>query len=100
MGEHRHQERSLFGPPLVERLIAPHVINTTPRQTLDAFAQHANVERALDSDLSEILAEPAGSGVDLWAVTAELEREGVASFCDSCRELLDCIQTKDPEEAA
>jgi hypothetical protein len=33
-------------------------------------------------------------------VTAELEREGVASFCDSYRELLDCIQTKHTEVVA
>jgi hypothetical protein len=33
-------------------------------------------------------------------VTAELEREGVASFCDSYRELLDCIQTRLAEVAA
>jgi hypothetical protein len=50
------------------------------------IAEHGNVERALDADLSEaerILAQAAGSGVDLPTVTAELEREGVASFCDS-----------------
>jgi hypothetical protein len=47
-----------------------------------------------------ILAQAAGSGVDLPTVTAELEREGVASFCDSYRELLDCIQTKHAGVAA
>jgi hypothetical protein len=31
---------------------------------------------------------------DLTAVTTELEREGVRSFCDSYRDLLDCIETK------
>jgi transaldolase len=86
----------------VERLIASDVINTMPRQTLDAFAEHGNVERALDTNLSEadrILAQAADAGVDLPAVTDELEREGVAS-CDSYRELLDCIQTKHGEVAA
>jgi transaldolase len=81
----------------VEQLIAPDVINTMPRQTLDAFAEHGNVERALDTNLSEAertLAQAADSGIDLATLTAELEREGVASFCDSYRELLDCIQTK------
>ena len=34
------------------------------------------------------------AGVDLAAITAELEREGVRSFCDSYRELLACIETK------
>jgi hypothetical protein len=40
-----------------------------------------------------ILARAVDSGVDLATVTAELEREGIASFRDSYRELLDCIQT-------
>jgi transaldolase len=74
-----------------------------PRQTRDAFAEHGNVERALDTDPSEaerILAQAADSGIDLSTVTAELEREGVASFCDSYREQLDCIQTKLTEVVA
>jgi hypothetical protein len=57
----------------------------------------------LDADLSKaerIVAQGAGSGVELPTVTAELEREGVASFCDSYRELLDCIQTKHAGVAA
>jgi transaldolase len=68
-----------------------------PLQTLDALAEHGNVERALDTHLSEAertLVQAADSGIDLATLTAELEREGVASFCDSYRLLLDCIQTK------
>ena len=38
--------------------------------------------------------KPAAAGIDLAAITAELEREGVQSFCDSYRELLDCIEGK------
>ena len=30
----------------------------------------------------------------LDAITATLEREGVASFCDAYRTLLECIETK------
>ena len=33
-------------------------------------------------------------GIDLDAITAQLEREGVRSFCDSYHELLHCIETK------
>ena len=36
----------------VERLIAPGVINTMPEKTLRAFADHGNVGRSLDSDLT------------------------------------------------
>jgi hypothetical protein len=35
-------------------------------------------------------------GIDLGAVTAALEREGVESFCDSYNQLLDCIESKLP----
>ncbi len=68
-----------------------------PEQTLRAFADHGDVGRALDSDLREVervLREVAEAGIDLRAVTAELEREGVASFLDSYRELLECIEAK------
>jgi transaldolase len=46
----------------VEQLIAPDVINTMPRQTLDAFAEHGNVERALDTNLSEAERDPRAGG--------------------------------------
>ncbi len=81
----------------VERLIAPAVVNTMPEKTLHAFAAHGNVERALDTDLSEterILDEAEAAGIDLGRITEELEREGVKAFCDSYHELLDCIDSK------
>jgi hypothetical protein len=37
---------------------------------------------------------PRPPACDLAAVTADLEREGVRSFCNSYRELLDRIETK------
>ena len=52
---------------------------------------------ALDADpeaAERPLAEAAVAGIDLQAVTAELEREGVRSFCDSYHQLLDCIEGK------
>ena len=36
----------------------------------------------------------AAEGVDLDAITAQLEREGVRAFCDSYAELLRCIEGK------
>ena len=72
------------------------MINTMPEQTLRAFADHGQARapstpphggRAPSRDAD-------GRGLDLDAVTAKLEREGVQSFCDSYRELLDCIEGK------
>jgi hypothetical protein len=34
------------------------------------------------------------AGLALDAITGELEREGVRSFCDSYQELLDCVRGK------
>jgi transaldolase len=86
----------------VEELIAPETINTMPMSTLHAFADHGNVERALSVDTTaaeETLDRAARAGVDLDAITAELEREGVSAFCDAYSELLDCIKSKLPASA-
>jgi transaldolase len=81
----------------VEDLIAPDVINTMPEATLRAFADHGNVGRALSADVGmvkETLRHAAGAGIDLDAITAQLEGEGVRSFCDSYHDVLDCIESK------
>jgi transaldolase len=81
----------------VSELIGPDVVNTMPDHTLRAFADHGEVRRTLDADPDEaeaILTEARTAGIDLAAVTAELEREGVQSFCDSYHQLMDCIDRK------
>jgi transaldolase len=81
----------------VERLIAPGVINTMPESTLRAFADHGAVELTLGADLGAphaVLRAAAAEGVDLGAMTAELEHEGVSAFCDSYEQLLGCIESK------
>lgn len=81
----------------VEELIAPDVINTMTEATLRAFADHGNVGGTGSVDAGaaeEALRRAEEAGIDLAAVTAQLEREGVRSFCDSYHDLLDCIETK------
>jgi transaldolase len=79
----------------VEELIAPDVINTMPESTLRAFADHGDPSRGFGrSDGAETLENAEEAGIDLAAITADLEREGVRSFCDSYQELLDCIEAK------
>jgi transaldolase len=81
----------------VERLIAPGVVNTMPEATLRAFADHGETAHTLGSDSSlawRILVAAHNVGVNLDEITAELEREGVQSFCTSYDELLRCIDTK------
>jgi transaldolase len=80
----------------VERLIGDGVVNTMPEATLRAFADHGQVSDTLagSGDAARATLEgAAAAGVDLDAITRELEREGVESFCDAYHELLDCIAT-------
>jgi transaldolase len=81
----------------VEELIAPDVVNTMPEATLRAFADHGQATDALDDSTAaaeDILREAQDAGIDLAAITAQLEREGVQSFCASYHELIDRIKAK------
>jgi transaldolase len=81
----------------VEELIGRDVISTMPEQTLHAFADHGKVAPAVELDpvaAERALADLKTAGIRLTSVTDELERDGVRSFCDSYRELLDCIGRK------
>jgi transaldolase len=79
----------------VEQLIAPDVINTMPEATLRAFADHGDATGGFGERTgADTLSRAEDAGIDLAAITADLEREGVRSFCDSYQELLDCIETK------
>ena len=80
----------------VEQLVASNVVNTMPEATLRAFDDHGEIA-AFDPDPAQpqrTLAAAAAAGVDLPAITAQLEREGVESFCASYHQLLRCIETK------
>ncbi len=81
----------------VAELIGPDVVNTMPEQTLRAFADHGEIARTVDADpgaAERTLTEVEPAGIELASVTAQLEREGVRSFCDSYHELLGCIANK------
>ena len=68
-----------------------------PEATLRAFADHGEVA-ARPPDRRDwparLCGERQDAGIDLAAITAQLEREGVRSFCDSYHELLGCIEAK------
>jgi transaldolase len=80
----------------VSELIGPGVINTMPDHTLRAFGDHGTVARTLDADPedAERTLTAAAKEIDLAALTAQLERAGVSSFCDSYHQLLGCIERK------
>ncbi len=81
----------------IEELIARDVVNTMPEPTLRAFGDHGEICPPLTADAGgseETLRGAEAVGIDLVVITAELEREGVGSFCDSYHQLLTCIETK------
>jgi transaldolase len=79
----------------VEQLIAPGVINTMPEATLRAFADHGDATQGIgDRTGEETLTRAERAGVDVDAITAALERDGVSAFCDSYRTLLECIESR------
>jgi transaldolase len=87
----------------VEKLTAPDVVNTMPEATMRAFADHGNVTHALSvvaGAACNRLRRAHDAGIDLDAITAQLEREGVRSFCDSYGELLGRIEAKASRQLA
>lgn len=78
----------------VDSLIGPNTVNTIPDATIEAFEDHGTVARTIDADLAgarSILDQLATVGVDLAAVSAKLEDEGVAAFSKSFDELLETL---------
>jgi transaldolase len=97
VGQHGDEEPHYSDVLYVSELIGPDVVDTMPEQTLRAFADHGAVRPTLDADpdaAERAIAKARATGIDLAAVTAELEREGVRSFCDSYHQLLECIESK------
>ena len=75
----------------VEALVAADTINTMPEKTLLAFAAHGKVPAALGHDAGTALATLAEferEGVDIEALAARLQSEGVAAFAKSWGDLL------------
>ncbi len=68
----------------VTELVAPNTVNTMPEATLPTVADHGVVRgdtvRATYADSAAVMAALTAAGIDLTAVTAKLEAEGVEKF--------------------
>jgi transaldolase len=81
----------------VDTLIGPDTVNTIPDDTLARFEEVGTVARTVDADptgAQAVLNGLAGVGVDLGAVTTQLEDEGVAAFTRSFDDLLGVLEAK------
>ncbi len=86
----------------VEELIAPHTVNTMPRPLIEAFLDHGIVARTADQGLDEarrVMADLAEVGIDVKAVTDQLEEEGIASFVKSYDALIAGVAAKKEQMA-
>ncbi len=81
----------------VEALIGPDSVNTLPPATLEAFRDHGEVTRTVDTDLEAAdahLAALAAADIDLDVITDRLLDEGLASFAKSFDTLLAGLDRK------
>ena len=80
----------------VTDLVVPNVVNTMPEKTLNAFADHGEVNgdqvTGMYDDAREVMNRLAGLGIDYDDVIATLEQEGVDKFVKSWGELVDTVQ--------
>lgn len=81
----------------VEPLIGPHTINTLPRKTIAAFADHGKVAATLEHGLEEaiqVMSDLQSVGIDLAEVTRRLLDEGIEKFVASFDDILQTITTR------
>lgn len=81
----------------VEALIAEHTVNTLPPATFSAYRDHGKPQLRIRDGVAAAAAQLQGlaeAGIDLAAVTSQLEKEGVASFAASFASLLAVIEKK------
>ncbi|WP_413670388.1 transaldolase [Mucilaginibacter sp. Mucisp86] len=81
----------------VEALIGPDTVDTVPLETVDAFRDHGIAANTLETGLdkaTEILAKLPSLGIDLAAVTQQLEDEGIEKFNKPFEKLLNAIEAQ------
>jgi transaldolase len=81
----------------VKALAAPFTVNTMPEGTLKALADHSEISEIMSADGSDceaVLGQFAKAGIDVDALAAKLQDEGVKSFVASWNELMGVIASK------
>jgi transaldolase len=83
----------------LESLVAPDTITTVPPRTLDAFRDHGRVRVTLgteeaDAQAAATLDKAAALGIDVRAITEQLQVDGIAAFSSSFAQLIDTVNMK------
>jgi transaldolase/transaldolase/glucose-6-phosphate isomerase len=86
----------------VEALIGPDTVNTVPMETLDAYRDHGQPANRLQDDMAgavQRLGQLKEVGIDLDAVTKQLEEEGIQKFIKPFDSLMTVLEGKRKEGA-
>jgi transaldolase len=83
----------------VEELVGPDTVNTMPPATLEAVKEHGRIWRTVDTPEAieaahKTMRDLATAGIDMSAVTRQLEIEGVKSFAESYDQLIQALETR------
>jgi transaldolase len=81
----------------VEDLIGPETVNTMPKKTIQAFADHGRPAPRVEEGVAEaraLMDQLKEVGIDMQRVTDELIEEGVRAFEDAFDKLLGQIREK------
>jgi transaldolase len=81
----------------VEELIGRNTINTMPQSTLDAFRDHGVVRKSLEENVDEAFAHIhrlSDAAIDFFAVTEELQTQGVKLFADAFTKATQTVKEK------
>ena len=78
----------------VDKLVAPHTVNTMPMKTLLAVAERGQIDPgSADRDPGPALAALAHAGIDMSDVTKTLLEQGIAAFVTPMNKLLAGIES-------
>ena len=78
----------------IEALIGPDTVNTVPLETINAYRDHGVPEARLEQEVGEaarLLKRLSTLGIDLDAMTQQLENEGVIKFNQPFDKLMDVL---------
>jgi len=83
----------------VEDLVGPDTVNTMPPATLEATRDHGHITRTVDTPealekAKRVMQELKAVGIDMDAVTLQLQHEGVKSFADSYDQLIQTLEQR------
>ena len=81
----------------IEPLIGPDTINTLPLETLTAYRDHGDPQLRLEENISRAyhtLGKLSSLGIDLDAVTQDLENQGIEKFMVALERLMFSLQEK------